>query len=259
MSFTKLLEKATSRAMSLLAKCRPYFQRAEELAEHEPAVAYYCRLHAIEQLMRAHQKGEASGEEKNLLLAELQKAEDIKKSLSISGSDGQGTVESFALRVFDAADASDRSARDKTGQAAAVSKLYAAALFLDVCAQFHDGELPPDLAEKARYARFRVVQIREGLKQGIPSYPSDPAAGSLGESETAVAGPSAAYAASPAVPAAPCPPVSQSPMPAGFAPQGTGPVRDKAREQLELASSALDFRDVATARKCLQEALRLLG
>ena len=250
--------------MSLLAKCRPYFQRAEELAEHEPAVAYYCRLHAIEQLMRAHQKGEASGEEKNLLLAELQKAEDVKKSLNISSSDGQGTVESFALRVFDAADASDRSARDKTGQAAAVSKLYAAALFLDVCAQFHDGELPPDLAEKARYARFRVVQIREGLKQGIPSYPNDPgaASGSLGEeSETAVAGPSAAYAASPAAPAAPCPPVAQcpSPMPAGFAPQGTGPVRDKAREQLELASSALDFRDVATARKCLQEALRLLG
>ncbi|CAE7713149.1 LIP5 [Symbiodinium necroappetens] len=198
--------------------------------------------------------GEASGEEKNLLLAELQKAEDVKKSLNISSSDGQGTVESFALRVFDAADASDRSARDKTGQAAAVSKLYAAALFLDVCAQFHDGELPPDLAEKARYARFRVVQIREGLKQGIPSYPNDPgaASGSLGEeSETAVAGPSAAYAASPAAPAAPCPPVAQcpSPMPAGFAPQGTGPVRDKAREQLELASSALDFRDVATARK----------
>ena len=254
---------------STLAKCRPYLQRAEELAGHEPAVAYYCRLHAIELLMRAHQKGETSPEEKQLLLAELQKAEDTKKALNISSTDGQATAESFALRVFDAADAADRSANDKSTQAAAVSKLYAAALFLDVCAQFHEGELPPDLAEKARYARFRVVQIREGLKQGIPSYPAAAEAGA--ETQASPPLPISGYSASSAAPAAVVAPpavqmpVSQPPQPARPAssavpkPSITGAGRDEARKQLELAVSALDFRDVPTARKCLEEALRLLG
>ena len=202
--------------------------------------------------MRAHQKGETSPEEKTLLLGELQKAEDIKKSLNISSSDGQGTVESFALRVFDAADAADRSAKDKSGQAAAVSKLYAAALFMDVCAQFHDGELPPDLAEKARYARFRVVQIREGLKQGVPSYPAEP------ETTASLPAPSGYSGSSAPAPAVPIP-VQPSSASAASSATAQMPARDEARKQLELASSALDFRDVATARTCLEEALRLLG
>ena len=219
---------------------------------------YYCRLHAIELLMQARQKGETSPEEKELLLSEFQKAEDAKKSHSISSSDGQGTVESFALRVFDVAEAADRSAKDKNGQAAAVSKLYAAALFLDVCAQFYDGELPPDLAEKARYARFRVVQIREGLKQGIPSYPS----GTESDASTTAAALATGYAASSSSAAAPAAPAVQQPAQSAsgvLKPSATGPARDQARKQVELASSALDFSDVPTARQCLQEALRLLG
>ena len=225
-----------------MSKWRPYIQRAGELATHQPVVAYYCRLHAIELMMKARKGGDTSPELEKQLLGELQEAENAKKNVNLSNNNGQSTTESFALSVFDGADAADHAARDNTSQAAVVQHFYAAALFLDICAQFY-GELPPDLAEKARYARFRVVQIREGLRQGVPSYPVAPeppaaAEPSVGAAPSASSGYTAPLAA------------SSSHTPGG---------REEALKKTEMASSALDFCDVATARKCLQEALHALG
>ena len=148
-----------------MAKWRPYLQRASELGEHQAVVAHYCRMHAVELMMQARKAGDTSPELEKQLLEELQRAEASKKSLKLTGGEGQATVESFALNVFDAADEADHAARDSSSQGQVFQKFYAAALFLDVCAQFY-GELPPDLLEKARYARFRVVQIREGAQTG---------------------------------------------------------------------------------------------
>ncbi|CAE8589784.1 unnamed protein product [Polarella glacialis] len=156
----------------VLKKCRPYLQRAEELSAHEPVIAHYCRLYAMEILIRARQGGEVSPDIQALLLAELEKAETARKALDLSA--GQETVESFALRVFDAADVADRTAEDGSDRAPVVPQFYVAGLFLEICAQFYEGELPPDLAEKAKYARFRVVQIREGIRNGTSSAPADP-------------------------------------------------------------------------------------
>ncbi len=220
-----------------MSKWRPYTQRAGELATHQPVVAYYCRLHAIEVMMKARKGGDTSPELEKQLLGELQEAEAAKKNLNLSNNNGQNTTESFALSVFDGADAADHAARDNASQAAVVQHFYAAALFLDICSQFY-GELPPDLAEKARYARFRVVQIREGLRQGVPSYPVAP--------EPPAAQPSASSGYTPASVSQPA--VSQTPG-----------GREEALKKTEMASSALDFCDVATARKCLQEALHALG
>lgn len=194
--------------------------------------------------------GDASPELEKQLLGELGEAETAKKTLNLDGGQGQSTTESFALRVFDGADAADHAARDSTSQAAVFQKFYAAALFLDVCAQFYDGELPPDLAEKARYARFRVVQIREGLKQGVPSYPASDVEASGAQSAQSSSVPATAsdsLTASGALGAA---------MTAASA-SSSG--RQEAQKHTEMASSALDFGDVATARKCLLEALRVLG
>jgi len=215
-------------------------QRAGELAAHQPVVAYYCRLHAIELMMKARKGGDTSPELEKQLLGELQEAENAKKTLNLSNNNGQSTTESFALSVFDGADAADHAARDNTGQAAVVQHFYAAALFLDICAQFY-GELPPDLAEKARYARFRVVQIREGLRQGVPSYPVAPEPPAA---EPPVAQPSASSG------------YTAAPLAASMSTPGG---RLEALKKTEMASSALDFCDVATARKCLQEALHALG
>eukprot|EP00438_Fugacium_kawagutii_P028196 Skav200365 [mRNA] locus=scaffold2518:207511:208309:- [translate_table: standard] len=203
-------------------------------------------------MMKARQGGDGSPELEKQLLGELGEAEAAKKTLSLDGGQGQSTTESFALRVFDGADAADHAARDSASQAAVFQKFYAAALFLDICAQFYDGELPPDLAEKARYARFRVVQIREGLKQGVPSYPADVEASGAqsAQAQSSSFVPSTAAASDSLA--------ASGALGAVTAASSSGG-RQEAQKQTEMASSALDFGDVATARKCLLEALRVLG
>ena len=246
-------------AMATQAKWRPYLQRAGEIAAHQPVVAHFCRLHAIELMMKARQSGNTSPELEKQLLGELGEAEAAKKTLNIASAQGQSTTESFALRVFDGADAADHAARDRESQAAVFQKFYAAALFLDVCAQFYDGELPPDLAEKARYARFRVVQIREGLKQGVPSYPEAPSADASASAEAPAAAALGASSLAPQLPPAAISAASPAVISSTTHTAPTTSQREEARKQTEMASSALDFGDVATARKSLLEALRVLG
>merc|ERR1740129_553197 len=143
----------------------PYLGRAAELDGHEPVIAYYCRMYSMDVLMKSRQSGggEASAELNSLLMDTLSRAEASKKTLDLT--DGPERVEQFALQVFGQVDSSDRAGLTDAGTAA---QFYAASIFLDVCAQFYEGELPPDLQEKSRYAKFRAVQIRECIKQGLP-------------------------------------------------------------------------------------------
>ena len=75
-------------------------------------------------------------------------------------------VENFAQDLFQRADDADRAGKSdiRTGKAFLV-----ASQLIDVCKQF--GELPPDLAEKAKYAKWRFVEIgsASGLGSGLGS------------------------------------------------------------------------------------------
>eukprot|EP00747_Dinoflagellata_sp_TGD_P209611 gnl/TRDRNA2_/TRDRNA2_82998_c0_seq1.p1 gnl/TRDRNA2_/TRDRNA2_82998_c0~~gnl/TRDRNA2_/TRDRNA2_82998_c0_seq1.p1 ORF type:complete len:305 (-),score=66.12 gnl/TRDRNA2_/TRDRNA2_82998_c0_seq1:44-958(-) len=158
---------------SLVSRCRPFLQRAEELDAHEPVVAYYCRVHVVELLVNHRARGESSKESDTILFDTLQHAEAAKKVLDLS--QGRETAEMFALHVFDDVDAADRSGKADAGTA---SQFYVASLFVDILAQFYDGQLPPDLAEKTRYAKYRAVHIRDCLRKGVqptPAASSEPA------------------------------------------------------------------------------------
>lgn len=254
--------------MSVMTKCKPFLQRAEELTAHEPIIAHYCRLHAIELLMRARKEGALSKEAQDLMLSEFGRAEEGKKKLDLS--DGHDKMEAFAHRIFDAADDVDRAGGATMGT---VKQYYMAGLFLDVCAQFYDGELPPDLAEKSKYAKYRTMEIRKCLQQGVRPAPPPAASenhegGTMSTSSDLIAVNSSA----PPLPApATAPPMEQTQMvapalaggsigiPAGrgvHTPSGTE--REDAKKHLENASSALDFNDAESARKFLREALQLL-
>eukprot|EP00429_Kryptoperidinium_foliaceum_P072628 CAMPEP_0176071652 /NCGR_PEP_ID=MMETSP0120_2-20121206/35790_1 /TAXON_ID=160619 /ORGANISM="Kryptoperidinium foliaceum, Strain CCMP 1326" /LENGTH=159 /DNA_ID=CAMNT_0017405313 /DNA_START=42 /DNA_END=517 /DNA_ORIENTATION=- len=154
-----------------LKRAEPFFQRADELAAHEPVISYYCRLHGVSLLGKGHQAHSLSSDGTSRLVAELTKTEEQKTTLDLSHA--QETVEAFALRVFDAADL-----KDKNGLTDAASKrqYYVAGQFLDACAQFYDGQLPPDLAEKSKYAKFRCMQIHDCLRRGVSPVPEAPAA-----------------------------------------------------------------------------------
>merc|ERR1719443_718895 len=89
-------------------------------------------------------------------------------------------------------------------EASTANTFYIASQFLEVCAQFYSGEMPPDLAEKSRYAKYRAVQIRDCMKKGLPLAP-EPVVPASEE-------PAAASAPSDALP-----PPSEAP-PSGFQP-----------------------------------------
>eukprot|EP00929_Paragymnodinium_shiwhaense_P042570 TRINITY_DN22011_c0_g1_i1.p1 TRINITY_DN22011_c0_g1~~TRINITY_DN22011_c0_g1_i1.p1 ORF type:complete len:273 (+),score=50.38 TRINITY_DN22011_c0_g1_i1:88-906(+) len=261
-----------------LRRCRPFLQRAGELDAHEPIPAHYCRLFAVESLVKAMQRGELDAAAQGVMMEEFAKAEASKARLDLS--QGQETMEAFALRVFDNVDLGDRNG---STTAATAAQFYAAACFLDVCAQFYSGELPPDLAEKSKYAKYRTVQIRDCIKQGLNPAPSPPAT-SAAPAGASFSAPSSAAAAAPVAPAAlsagytPVPaPVAPTPVvtpmvtvPAGNmagAGRAGGVVpaascsaagKSEAKKKCEFAASALDFDDAATAKRLILEALQIL-
>lgn len=261
-------------------KFKPFLQRADELEGHQPVVAYYCRVYAAEGLMKAKQAGSTAPGLVETLLAALDGAEKVKKG-GIDLESGPQKFEEFSLLVFKAADDADRAGNADNSLA---MRFYAASLFLEANEQFHNGELPPDLVEKRKYARYKTAYIRDCIKKGIKPEPGPPG-GDPGKEETAApaaqdsgqaplqppsvvmpgpdqsrsggyaSGPSAFVSQPSAVPAAPAAAAASPPT------QHTGPPRKRmmeAKKKAEHAASALEFDDVPTARVLLQEALQLL-
>lgn len=250
--------------MGTLKKMEPFLARAEELRASEPVVAYYIQIYSLISLMKAKESGEPFTPEATSKLTELfGKAEGTKKGLDLT--QGRETMESYALRVFDKSDSQDRSGlRD-----ASTKRLYyVAGQMLDVCKQFYDNELPPDLAEKAKYAKWRCMAIHEALQQGVePPPPPDVGPGGAGDEAAALAamGGGAAFPSALGPPLAPT--AAQAFAPAAYgAPPSAPPAfarggisRVEAQKKAEFAASALDFGDVAGGRRFLLEALHHLG
>ncbi|KAL4185135.1 hypothetical protein AMTRI_Chr10g229120 [Amborella trichopoda] len=115
----------------------PYLQRADELQKHEPLVAYYCRLYAMERGLKINPK-ERTKTTNALLVSLMKQLEKDKKSLKLGPEDNLH-VEGFALNVFAKADKQDRAGRADLNTA---KTFYAASIFFEILTQF--GELQPD-------------------------------------------------------------------------------------------------------------------
>ncbi|CAN6214152.1 unnamed protein product [Urochloa humidicola] len=137
----------------------PYLQRADELQKHEPLVAYYCRLYAMEKGLRIPQK-ERTKTTNSILVSLMNQLEKDKKTLTL-GPDDNLHVEGFALNVFAKADKQDRAGRADINTA---KTFYAASIFFEILNQF--GELQPDIEQKQKYAIWKAAEIRKALKEG---------------------------------------------------------------------------------------------
>jgi vacuolar protein sorting-associated protein VTA1 len=284
--------------MAAAKRAMPYLARANEMDAHEPIVAYYCRLHGIEMLMKVRQAGQSTPESDGIMMDALGKAEQAKKAHNLDPAECQDVVEAFAIRIFDQVDSTDRAGMT---EASTANTFYIASQFLEVCAQFYSGEMPPDLAEKSKYAKYRAVQIRDCLKKGLPLAPENPMAKEASDTaltstaeapqgaSSASSAPSAASTsgAQPFVPAAaPAPAAATSAASSGFQPYvapaaasapatvaapastvystggggGAAPakVKEEAKKKAEFAASCLEFNDPPGAQRFLQEALELL-
>ncbi|XP_034679947.1 protein HOMOLOG OF MAMMALIAN LYST-INTERACTING PROTEIN 5-like [Vitis riparia] len=145
----------------------PYLQRADELQKHEPLVAYYCRLYAMERGLKIPQ-GERTKTTNSLLISLMKQLEKDKKALNL-GPDDHLHLEGFASNVFARADKQDRAGRADLNTA---KTFYAASIFFEILNQF--GELQPDLEQKQKYAAWKAADIRKALKEGRKPQPGPP-------------------------------------------------------------------------------------
>ncbi|KAJ2704479.1 hypothetical protein H4R19_005232 [Coemansia spiralis] len=112
----------------------------------------------------------------------------------------------FALRVFAKADTEDREGRATTATA---RNFVVSAQFLQVVAAY--GELPPDVAEKTKYAKWRATEILKGVRNGQAPAPPPVA-------ETAAETPPAPAVSAGDIMGWPSPPMQQTPPPQQPAP-----------------------------------------
>ncbi|GJY62473.1 homolog of mammalian LYST-interacting protein 5-like protein [Tanacetum coccineum] len=161
----------------------PYLQRADELQKHEPLVAYYCRLYAMERGLKIPQS-ERTKTTSSLLVSLMKQLEKDKKSLQL-GPDDHLHLEGFASNVFAKADKQDRAGRADLNTA---KTFYAASIFFEILFQF--GEVQPDLQEKQKYAVWKAADIRKAIKEGRKPVSGPP--GSGGDTDP-IDSPSSAY------------------------------------------------------------------
>ena len=182
-------------------------------------------------------------------------------------------MEEFCIGVFANADRADRDSAVQPPDIALASRFYIAALFFDVLTQFHaDGQLPPDLEQKRKYAKYRTIQIRN--RQPLDTIPDLPEPSSQPSAEPP------AFPVAPLVPSvlSPKKPLKQAEASSsgGFryaddsgsprstttqqpssSPRGIDTVT--AKKKLQQAISALDFGDYKTAASLSMEASLMLG
>ncbi|XP_027331412.1 protein HOMOLOG OF MAMMALIAN LYST-INTERACTING PROTEIN 5 [Abrus precatorius] len=137
----------------------PYLQRADELQKHEPLVAYYCRLYAMDRGLKIPQN-ERTKTTNALLVSLMKQLEKDKKSIQLGPEDNL-YLEGFALNVFGKADKQDRAGRADLNTA---KTFYAASIFFEILNQF--GVIQPDLEQKQKYAAWKAADIRKALKEG---------------------------------------------------------------------------------------------
>uniref|UniRef100_A0A7S0NUH5 Vta1/callose synthase N-terminal domain-containing protein n=1 Tax=Calcidiscus leptoporus TaxID=127549 RepID=A0A7S0NUH5_9EUKA len=165
-----------------LKPVKPYLDRAAELKQKDPIVSYHCGFYALQEAMKL--RANLPKADMGFVLSLMERLEQEKAQLP-EIDDAAVHIENFGQELFMRADDADRAGRSNlnTGKA-----FLAAANVLETCKQF--GDLPADLAEKVKYAKFRFVEIAKATKEGRaaapprgtePSEPSEPSRASADE------------------------------------------------------------------------------
>uniref|UniRef100_A0A667YJB1 Vacuolar protein sorting-associated protein VTA1 homolog n=1 Tax=Myripristis murdjan TaxID=586833 RepID=A0A667YJB1_9TELE len=140
-----------------------HLRTAQEHDKRDPAVAYYCRLYAMQTGMKLDSK---TPECRKFLVKLMDQLESMKKELSDNESVtqevvGNAHIENYALKMFLYADNEDRAGRFHKNM---IKSFYTASLLLDVLSVF--GELSEENIQHRKYARWKATYIHNCLKNG---------------------------------------------------------------------------------------------
>lgn len=143
----------------------PFLQRAEELVEREPIIAYWCAYYAAQLGISTKVKDSAS---RTLLFDLLTALERLKNEIGPTDAvdmeaASAAYVENFALKVFKAADDEDRTGR---ASKATAKKFLAASNFFEVLKIFPKSEISEATEGKIKYAKWKAADIAKAFREG---------------------------------------------------------------------------------------------
>lgn len=147
-----------------LKQIKPYTTLATQLEQkNEKAVAYYCRLYALQQGMSINKSAPDCKKFLTQLMDILETTKSQNKNDEAIQSQivGQAKVEEFALKLFDKADEDDRNSNFHKNL---VKSFYSAGLLFDVL-NFFD-ELSEDLIAKKKYAKCKAMYLNKCFQSG---------------------------------------------------------------------------------------------
>ncbi|TDL28545.1 DUF605-domain-containing protein [Rickenella mellea] len=153
-----------------------FVQRADELRNKEPIMAYWCLYYAAQTGLDLKSQQPGAREYLFNLITYL---EDLKKEIGANDaidheSAGAAYVENFALKVFGVADNEDRTGKATRSTA---KKFLAAANFLELLKVFVKSNNAQVNEEKIRYSKWKAADIAKAFREGRKPTPG-PAAGS---------------------------------------------------------------------------------
>ncbi|XP_012674579.1 vacuolar protein sorting-associated protein VTA1 homolog isoform X2 [Clupea harengus] len=145
-----------------------HLRTAQEHEQRDPAVAYYCRLYAMQAGMKLDSK---TPECRKFLVKLMDQLETMKNALGNHESItqeivGHAHIENYALKMFLYADNEDRSGRFHKNM---IKSFYTASLLVDVLSVF--GELSEENIQHRKYARWKATHIHTCLKNGETPQP----------------------------------------------------------------------------------------
>ncbi|KAG1813304.1 Vta1 like-domain-containing protein [Suillus subaureus] len=148
-----------------LKSIAPYLQRAEELVNQQPVVAYWCAYYAAQLGINLKAKDAAS---RTLLLNLLNALERLKAQIgpndTIDSEPASAAfVENFALKIFRIADDEDREGHATRSTA---KKFLAAANFFEVLKVFPTADISDTIDGKIKYAKWKAADIAKAYREG---------------------------------------------------------------------------------------------
>lgn len=145
---------------------RPFMQRADEFASHEPAVAYYLRRYVVFTCMKDRPKDDhACTVFLTQLLTQLQ---GQAETLGAQAKDefGKTLMNTFAMKLFMRADEAERSG---SVTLSTVRLFFTSAILMQSTAQFNKDEvMQAEMASKCKYAKYTAAKIKKALDAHVP-------------------------------------------------------------------------------------------
>ncbi|GAB5372543.1 hypothetical protein AAMO2058_001674600 [Amorphochlora amoebiformis] len=148
-----------------------YLIQARKLEKVHPVAAYYCRYTFLKKGLALTKKKPDATDAKKFLERLMDKMMESKKALPESKEEKHEMMMDMALNVFAMADDIDRK-----GNATKKTAIMFRTSILVMEASEALAELPEDMKEKLRYARWKVVDILKAIKEGRKPTPG-PAGG----------------------------------------------------------------------------------